>query len=1138
MFFSKILMAGIVNLCVVLNTNAEKIAMNIENSQIALAKVKSQKIEKHDNRIIAKGIGLSRGTALTIKDISVTNWQQYNYFSLQITSDFNFDAAQVFILLRNNNSKYSKVQNTFLRRNVICLKNQKKQITFNISSINRENINEIRIYLNTTQKKEQKFEIEFEKFEFEGSRQLYSEVKSDTARENIFGKTLLFPRNQSKYTLMNNFFLQEGWFIDRPLFLDRRFATAPKDSDRNYENFNNFKRSAELCIQSGFDGFALLSVDVNDSYLALAKKGLELADSLNMPGFYILPEIAIFKYGTFNSYLNQLTRNIREKNQQISSRHMDELIGAALKSKSALRCRNKVVISSYNADFISPVLWKELLSLYKKKYNDEFLFIPDIGEIIRSMLKRYYKNRGLTKEELNEFKEYICSYLDVCDGLLVAGVVHFSQPPDHYNVYLNYYEKIIISILNKIMSQSKYRNKLLGLSCAKGYVNHFAGQTVTEEGTETLRQTFEISMQAKPDFMILTEWNEVNENTNIEPTVSDARTNMRIGRYYNAKYNKLALDPLPGDNLEMPNMVISFRRILMIGEIIDIELLNIPETLADKTKKNYMVQLILESIDGKRLFTSKNISMQANTLKATHFKIPSEKFSGQRLLLPAIKIISKDGTEHIIRKGLDFITLKVNSNWNYKYCKRPFRDITFPEKFSVEYEYNKSNNQLNVNTNIKCQEKIRFIEIIKNDIPVYSYDASKEYATDDNEMLVKVTWSGWNSAKSLYSPFNFKVINGTFTQCKRGNYGWGVVAFQMNPDNIAIKNPQIRYGTPKSILMTTKFGKDAEIKFSANKQDFIIPLEKLRKNGKYIISLDYGLNIVFTDFHGIPDIPFPLDANEAKFETNVFNIAAKDIISIRIITMDGRIYRSAPYVCGQSKKKLNAQVFSETKGRAIKVKVPELNALQCDYSFTPDYGALVAVKKGEGFENSAFLGGGIAYGEPFFLQPRSYPANARKNAPKWLRSDEQWVLDFDGIGNYMVFPQNAIPHGAFSYVFEIKPESKSKQVLLKNYGKVFGPLAIYMENGSLRFDYINRSRQSQQFVSPKIIELDKWNKIAISYDLVNIKLKVNGKTWQHPCNGVGSRANKMIFGGWGTGTRIKYFKGKLRKFTIYPYGIL
>ena len=80
-----------------------------------------------------------------------------------------------------------------------------------------------------------------------------------------------------------------------------------------------------------------------------------------------------------------------------------------------------------------------------------------------------------------------------------------------------------LPLLVKLFEEPEFRGKkYLGANLEQAYVNQLNGSVTSPNGTEMLRVFLDTAVRCCPDFLVGFEWNEGNENTAFQPTVSGA----------------------------------------------------------------------------------------------------------------------------------------------------------------------------------------------------------------------------------------------------------------------------------------------------------------------------------------------------------------------------------------------------------------------------------------------------------------------------------------------------------------------------------------------------------------------------------------------------------------------------------------
>jgi hypothetical protein len=236
---------------------------------------------------------------------------------------------------------------------------------------------------------------------------------------------------------------------------------------------------------------------------------------------------------------------------------------------------------------------------------------------------------------------------------------------------------------------------------------------------------------------VFVEWNEIKERTNLEPTVADGRSSMRILRHYFNPLKGQENTPLPGDDPEVPNLILSYRPQLAPGEAMDIELLNIPDT-ASPSQGDYRVQLALVNLTGQVVKSFQERNLSASTLAETRYVTYADsKLAPHFILLPKLTINGPNGTRHVFDSGFPYLNISANELRDEKYCKIPLRDLPQPVKF--EFKADLTDHGAAVSAAIEGQDELAFVEVLRNRRPIYSATRAPEFRLAKDEALVKVT---------------------------------------------------------------------------------------------------------------------------------------------------------------------------------------------------------------------------------------------------------------------------------------------------------------------------------------------------------------------------------------------------------------
>ena len=575
--------------------------------------------------------------------------------------------------------------------------------------------------------------------------------------------------------------------------------------------------------------------------------------------------------------------------------------------------------------------------------------------------------------------------LKFVDGILFAGQNHIIEPPHTNRFYYKFYHDIFIPLLNEVMNQPQNRKKLLGLGISKGYANHIAGSLQSEDGTAALRSIIEYASKINPDYIVLVEWNEIKERTNLEPTIADGRSSMRILRYYFNKLKGIKNEPLPGDNINTPNIILTYRPQLAPGEKLEFELLNIPDT-ANTKNAYYKVKLELENLSGKIVKSFPYRKIKADDIAETLFTTYADsKLAPQYILLPKLTVITPDGKTKVYDNGFPYINISAVELRDEKYYKIPLRDLADMQRcqFSAELK----GNTAQITASIKDSDKIAFAELLRNRRPVFSAVEDPDYKIDNNKSLIKISWNAWKEAHKDFPSITITTTGGKIHKVKASNRGWGrdFSPKLINDNKVTVKLRKLTHGARRGVYLIVD--KTAEkMTISSGKFSKTISLKQLQKNGFYRVLPGNGFNLMIEDFHRIADLPPHLNKSAYTFKKIIQDISARDIISMRYITKNGRIYRTKPQVFSDISKTITINVWNDKTKKTDRIKVSSEAVKPIIYKFDPSYGAMLSAP---GFDSRYYaqLGGSTNYGDPFFNRD-NFPRGQLSLQPEWAKDSQ------------------------------------------------------------------------------------------------------------------------------------------------------
>ncbi len=936
-------------------------------------------------------------------------------------------------------------------------------------------------------------------------------------RQRVAERTLVMPRSQLKYGMDRNYL---HWWQDRPLFVDR----AARDNPLNVYALNRrtMQREVETARLYGLDGLASLTVSAGQltNYL-LADQHLT---DLGIDDFIVYPEYwgagdQTDKY--FDQYAEALQR--------------------ALASPHSFRVGGKPVITSYIGDGWTPSQMKAVLDRLRQRFGDTFLFVADIR---RNASIFAFQNGELATDDILDEKARLRDYLDVADGIMFMGANHvklyYTDPDYGDSINIPYLRDYIATVFKSVLAEEPYRAKLLGLSACVGYVNPRSSAAKREDRTRALRHTLEVAINADPDFIGMPEWNEFNENTSVCPTVYRGLSSQRIMRYYLHRMRGLAPTPNPGDNTAIPNLVLSYRRVLKLGEILRLELLNIPDGVYNI---DYSVQLDLHDAAGNLVKSFPAATFTGGELHEITYDLPTDEFPRHRVLSPTLVLTVAD-QEPLRLSGFLHARLHATWNWNYLCVKQPIRDL--PQPALAELSVNAMDREagtLTMRADYRGDAPLASLELLENGQEIWAHDPANEFDLANNH-LFKVSIIRWRPTDLEGT---IAVRDGTLAYARpvaTDNMGSAnadaEAAFRVDNNTLHLRMEATRAW--RAIYLTVpRTDTGASLHFDLDPVRMSVPLADVVRLGEYARTFPNQLMVQVERFDKLADVPVRFATPQAQATFTIRPQTPHPIYHLRAITTDGKIHRSPPLIptwTPSTDETLTLPFFSDSRNGNISAELPVDQLPDLNYRFEPTRGDFLATPAGRRWR--AELGGGLHYGAPF-NRGAAYPSAATESAPEWIQEDNTWCLRFDGLGTYITFPHETLPRGAFQLDFEVKPAASiHPQVLFRSYGMGVGSLLLKLQDGKLIGAYTDEKRHTHLFDTELQVTADAWSSLSVTYDLSELTFRVNDTTCAYPFSHRPFEYQPCVFGGHtraGNGVEPgdRFYEGLLRAFRIRHY---
>lgn len=1015
---------------------------------------------------------------------------------------------------------------------------------------------------------------EYSAQDFADGSKLLAQIQQNAAtRKAVTDRPYVFVRSQTKYS--GRMYKSTYNWHDRPLFANRLLW----DGGSSDHKIASFAKNFQLYQSYGLDGYATFAWPGAGEYKRTMSPIYETAAQMKLDPnqFHLMLEVA-----SNADYLD------------IDKSTFDLIIN----NPYSFRINGKSVISSYVLDRLTPEELAETAQKLRERSGGKVLLLPMIHFIhlkddqgkrinIFDVHDLYRHNDGkVPASVLRAMQEYLREYARVADGLYIGPI----QSKLDRSVDAEFSAEVLIPLFKSVLAEPEFNGKkLFGMQAKVGYTSYHNAQTLSRDGTKTLRANFDLAARFQPDLLIGTEWDELNEDTGFEPLVAKPMSSQRIIKYYMSRFKGKAPTPNPNDDLSLPNLIISQRRQILPGVMMSVELLNVPDTTQSQP---YTVILELLDENEKSVYRSQPQSFDAAKMEDHTLDLPSEPFKEARALRPRLTINYRGKTQ-IMEKGLPFTVVRATTAWDQTWFCTPIRNVLRPTKSEVTFDKQAAPlatgvAAIDVAANVQTSENIAYAEVVQDSLEVFAYDAQNEYLQNDpNRRLLKLLLGYVNNPSRIYVNFTAELkdapsaqtfvlpIAGTtpnttvpnvkataspaFTDSsirwKKNRY-YGAADWWIPSRLISVTEEEMQRAV-LTIEGTRATGSHKDEKFS-----WTVPLKNLGEYGVISKVFDDGLMFALQTQYRPTKLPLPLAMETVQFQHRIVADNPNGVLALRLVSEEGKVFWSKPFAVNQqlSAQTVPLSVYSSSAKKGVVLPMAKDRVPDIKYDFTPRWGNILHTDAGREFYGHAgsYLSTAIgftglesaSYTIPFSLYNNNIFKGADKPAPEWVEYETgKWALSFDGErGNFLALPNTVIPQRAgFTLSFEVKPRQiKPEQVLFANEGYSFGTVNLSVKEGKFHLYFTRRTPDrpdldsySQKNFSTNIpLHADKWQKVVLTYDENKLTLSANGQSESFPFEGIGLYLQQSVFGGRGDRTKagvIPFFDGLLRSLEVKHY---
>ena len=888
------------------------------------------------------------------------------------------------------------------------------------------------------------------------------------------GKTAFFARTQLKYGLQRADYLHR--WTDRPLWQDSSFADA---NNGRYINPRCWEIMFRTAKRYGLDGY---------SFFPIAGGRDQFFETVLTPGYQIniLPEL--ISKAPFSDVCR--------------------IVDLALKCPQVYRVNGKFIFTSYPGDR-SPEYWVKLKKDLTAKYGDIFLLLPmhNLSHHIS------FNKKTFTASDIEQLADCIREWLRSVDGY------YYNYPPlNEFRYYDKQFDQqVMIPLLRGILSEPEFKDKYLAWGTKSGHENYYEKGSYTYNcgGTSMLRGSVGSAVEARADIVNLVEWDEENENTHFRPTIANGFATKRVIRHFVSQANNKTLPPLPGDDLSIPDVILSYRRTLVAGETLACEVIYIPD--GGKTAGTFPVTLKLKNSAGK-VVRSFSGTFDRKKLGELRFNTPVADILDTHLLIPELTVDGKT-----FSRGFTPIELRANYNGDNKWFKHPVRDIA---DCQAELKAVKlADGKVRIDGKLTSASLLHQVTLLDSGAEIWIDNYDPAFQESPDRVVVKVTFRAKQKSKLGFFG-TIRIINAK--NLKLMTYGYdGPRNFKELPDGWELKGVlgnnfngrQMVFSFDRSSLADAVVNVNIGIRPIGGAKHTIVKenirVEDIVKKNIYVFSGKFLSHLVF--HHNDQPVKIPRPGNKKELTFSVFCTPAlpQSVFFIEAFDVNRKFFRSAPVtIYRPAGKKAVFSAYDMFAKKAVSVRCDEALLTPQKFIISDAHGA--AVKNTGGNQLNGVTGtlapiinslrylGESGYGNIAMKYLMKQPNDHNGSVQTVKDPSGKFVWKFDGKQN-IAFPTNTIyPYSGFELKVKLTPENiKGTQTIITSGHAGF---TLELRNGVPRAEFFRGNELAGRSVVSTIgnvkLKPGQSAEIIVRFDQKHLQIITNASAGKKaPCSG-------------------------------------
>lgn len=813
------------------------------------------------------------------------------------------------------------------------------------------------------------------------AKPLVAEMKDAAkAYRRLSPKTYVLPRHQMKYS-SHRPDLIHGWW-ERALDQDSSWApTMPKGVLMHPEAWKSSVRDLGL---GAMDGFAVcITQSGRDQVLDLSRlPGGECPILVELPYDY-------------------------------NDTGLDSLIAVADRAwamPNAFRLDGRIVLTRYPAVKEAELArCAELRARLAEKYGPDRFIIMFYFNPFDAPLPR----GPLSAADLEAARAHLRRCLRMTDGVMLGNYPETFNPRRYGAAFER---DVMAPLFQSVLAEPEFAGrKRFAFTVAAGHENCYRwSHSIDSQGTRTLAERLKTVLAMRPDFIIPCEWDELNENTLFQPSLFNGFVHQRLLRWFADADAGRGPGIFPGDDPSVPNLVVSYRKSVAVGEPIEAEVRNIPDGTFRGGR--FTVEFLWRRTDGSVVRRFAPATLGADELKSAWFTVrASELAADNRLLVPALRVTLPDGSRRVFADGFWPIDLNVIRATDMKWAKQALRDIPTDVIADLSVGERRPDGTCEVRGHFASPKAVRSVEVLEGSDTVFMYDPAATGRTDTITLRVEIQ-ARRNKGKSvLKGTIGVEDGSGKRLVWKRIDG----LRYTYQPHRFFLDVPAAKADKASVVI-------DLEPQFKAR-----VAVRDVIEREIVGFAGPLGGNLVVARNLSQKGIPVPCDAKDGSFSFTVKPADPSGVLRLQIVDRDRHVWRGCPRTFFRpSGRTQSFRVFERDEETVSRFTVDAARLTEPSYAFGAAHGTVEWNPAGRAFfgmtGGSAALAAGFgagpgAYGDSVTRYLNAVPMDATLHPKRVTEPDGRAALEFSG-SQYLMLPKQLVSRfAAFEISLDVQP---------------------------------------------------------------------------------------------------------------------